>query len=150
VQVIILVIHFFHTDSVAPKVGRLSRRYEMTFHGQKCTKLTAVADLGAASSSPVTVVTRAFDFMASRAFFLTTRGSPLFAARSVAVRLRRGAEESAERDIVGICLWMDLDGLCIHKTSCFYRRAEANLVTSTPLQPRLSMPARHRQMPLSH
>ena len=66
----------------------------------------------------VAVVARAiFNFMASQAFFLRTRGSLLFAACSVAVRLQQRPKESTGRDI-GICLWTVWVGNLynIHKT----------------------------------
>ena len=52
------------------------------------------------------------DFAASQAFFLARRGSLLFSARSVAVRLQRLARESDERDMCGIG-WIKFDGLAL-------------------------------------
>jgi len=50
----------------------------------------------------VVVLGGALGCNASQAFFLATRGSPLFIAHSVAMRLRRRFKDSADRDI-SIC-----------------------------------------------
>jgi len=61
-------------------------------------KLTFAPSLGAGAAG-VAVLGVALGCKASRAFFLATRGSPLFIARSVAMCLRRRFKDSADRDI---------------------------------------------------
>jgi hypothetical protein len=71
--------------------------------------LELVLDAGPALSFAWVRVAGLDDLAASRAFFFAARGSPLFSARSVAVRLRRRARESDERDIGCRFRWIDFE-----------------------------------------